>query len=66
MRPIFESITIVEDREEMGDSFIPVYFRDAAANVLTIDKMTATARSPSSRSAPVQIEPLGALRRSEP
>jgi formate dehydrogenase major subunit len=46
MHPIFESITIVENREDVCDCFILFRVREAAANVMTVDEIDPCGKIP--------------------
>jgi formate dehydrogenase major subunit len=52
----------VSHREAPGNCFIPFHFREAAANVLTIDEVDPYGKIPEFKFCAVQIEPLGASR----
>ena len=45
--------------EARGNCFIPFHFREAAANVLTIDEVDPTAKIPEFKFCAVRIEPAG-------
>ncbi|MGH3981607.1 MAG: formate dehydrogenase subunit alpha [Pseudonocardiaceae bacterium] len=49
----------VSHREAPGNCFIPFHFREAAANVLTIDEIDPYGKIPEFKFCAVQIEPLG-------
>lgn len=49
----------VSHREALGNCFIPFHFREAAANVLTIDEIDPYGKIPEFKFCAVQIEPLG-------
>jgi formate dehydrogenase major subunit len=55
----------VSHREALGNCFIPFHFREAAANVLTIDEIDPYGKIPEFKFCAVQIEPIGASRPSE-
>ncbi|MDQ4094224.1 MAG: formate dehydrogenase subunit alpha [Actinomycetota bacterium] len=50
----------VSHREAAGNCFIPFHFREAAANVLTIDEIDPYGKIPEFKFCAVQVEPLGA------
>ena len=50
----------VSHREAPGNCFIPFHFREAAANVLTIDEIDPYGKIPEFKFCAVQVEPLGA------
>ncbi|MDQ3989827.1 MAG: formate dehydrogenase subunit alpha, partial [Actinomycetota bacterium] len=52
----------VSHREALGNVFIPFHFREAAANLLTIDEIDPTGKIPEFKFCAVQVEPLGARR----
>jgi formate dehydrogenase major subunit len=49
----------VSTREARGNCFIPFHFREAAANLLTIDEVDAVAKIPEFKFCAVAIEPAG-------
>ncbi|MGH3906263.1 MAG: formate dehydrogenase subunit alpha [Pseudonocardiaceae bacterium] len=49
----------VSHREALGNCFIPFHFREAAANVLTIDEIDPYGKIPEFKFCAVEIEPLG-------
>jgi predicted molibdopterin-dependent oxidoreductase YjgC len=49
----------VSHREALGNCFIPFHFREAAANVPTIDEIDPYGKIPEFKFCAVQIEPLG-------
>ncbi len=49
----------VSHRETPGSCFIPFHFREAAANVLTIDEIDPTGKIPEFKFCAVKIEPVG-------
>jgi formate dehydrogenase major subunit len=49
----------VSTRESRGNCFIPFHFREAAANLLTIDEVDAVAKIPEFKFCAVAIEPAG-------
>ncbi|MBV9142816.1 MAG: hypothetical protein JO115_18210 [Pseudonocardiales bacterium] len=56
----------VSHREALGNCFIPFHFREAAANMLTIDEIDPYSKIPEFKFCAVQIEPLAAPRCREP
>jgi formate dehydrogenase major subunit len=50
----------VSHREALGNCFVPFHFREAAANVLTIDEIDPYGKIPEFKFCAVQIEPVGA------
>jgi formate dehydrogenase major subunit len=66
MRPIFENITIMANREEACDCFIPFHFREAAVNVLIIDEIDPYGKIPKFTFCAVRIEPLGGTAAGDP
>ena len=53
----------VSHREQLGNCFIPFHFREAAANLLTIDEIDPFGKIPEFKFCAVQVEPLGEPRR---
>ena len=49
----------VSHREQLGNCFIPFHFREAAANLLTIDEIDPYGKIPEFKFCAVQVEPLG-------
>ncbi|MGH3614462.1 MAG: formate dehydrogenase subunit alpha [Pseudonocardia sp.] len=49
----------VSHREQLGNVFIPFHFREAAANLLTIDEVDPYGKIPEFKFCAVQIEPVG-------
>jgi formate dehydrogenase major subunit len=49
----------VSHREAIGNCFIPFHFREAAANILTIDEIDPYGKIPEFKFCAVEIEPLG-------
>ena len=49
----------VSHREQRGNCFIPFHFREAAANLLTIDEIDPFGKIPEFKFCAVQVEPLG-------
>jgi formate dehydrogenase major subunit len=56
----------VSHREAQGNCFIPFHFREAAANLLTIDEIDPYGKIPEFKFCAVEIEPLGTPRCGEP
>ncbi|GEL19683.1 formate dehydrogenase subunit alpha [Pseudonocardia asaccharolytica] len=50
----------VSHREQLGNVFIPFHFREAAANLLTIDEIDPFGKIPEFKFCAVQVEALGA------
>ena len=50
----------VSHREGRGNCFIPFHFREAAANLLTIDEVDPWGKIPEFKFCAVRIEPLAA------
>ncbi|MFQ5426804.1 MAG: molybdopterin dinucleotide binding domain-containing protein, partial [Gaiellales bacterium] len=50
----------ISHREQPGNVFIPFHFREAAANVLTIDEIDPDGKIPEFKFCAVRIEPEGA------
>ena len=49
----------ISHREQLGNCFIPFHFREAAANLLTIDEIDPYGKIPEFKFCAVQVEPLG-------
>jgi len=49
----------VSHREQLGNCFIPFHFREAAANLLTIDEIDPYGKIPEFKFCAIQVEPLG-------
>jgi formate dehydrogenase major subunit len=49
----------ISHREQIGNCFIPFHFREAAANLLTIDEIDPFGKIPEFKFCAVQVEPLG-------
>ena len=49
----------ISHRETPGSCFIPFHFREAAANVLTIDEIDPTGKIPEFKFCAVKVEPAG-------
>jgi formate dehydrogenase major subunit len=52
----------VSHREALGNCFIPFHFREAAANLLTIDEVDPYGKIPEFKFCAVQVEAIGASR----
>jgi formate dehydrogenase major subunit len=52
----------VSHREALGNCFIPFHFREAAANLLTIDEVDPYGKIPEFKFCAVQVEAIGARR----
>jgi formate dehydrogenase major subunit len=50
----------VSTREAPGNCFIPFHFREAAANLLTIDEIDPVGKIPEFKFCAVAVEPVGA------
>ncbi|HEU0128356.1 MAG TPA: molybdopterin dinucleotide binding domain-containing protein, partial [Pseudonocardiaceae bacterium] len=59
-RGTIELMVRISHREQLGNCFIPFHFREAAANVLTIDEIDPYGKIPEFKFCAVQVEPLGA------
>jgi formate dehydrogenase major subunit len=49
----------VSERESEGAVFIPFHFREASANLLTIDDLDPDGKIPEFKFCAVRVEPLG-------
>ena len=58
-RGTIELLVRVSHREQLGNCFIPFHFREAAANLLTIDEIDPFGKIPEFKFCAVQVEPLG-------
>src|ERR687889_460341 len=58
-RGTIELLVRVSHREQLGNCFIPFHFREAAANLLTIDEIDPYGKIPEFKFCAVQVEPLG-------
>jgi formate dehydrogenase major subunit len=58
-RGVIELLLRVSHREQLGNCFIPFHFREAAANLLTIDEIDPFGKIPEFKFCAVQVEPLG-------
>src|ERR671921_481771 len=59
-RGTIELLVRVSHREQLGNCFIPFHFREAAANLLTIDEIDPVGKIPEFKFCAVRIEPTGA------
>jgi formate dehydrogenase major subunit len=57
---------LLSHRDNPGTCFLPFHFREAAANVLTIDEVDPTAKIPEFKFCAVKIERIGTAARHEP
>ncbi|MGH3980802.1 MAG: formate dehydrogenase subunit alpha [Pseudonocardiaceae bacterium] len=57
-RGVIELRLKVSHREALGNAFIPFHFREAAANLLTIDEIDPYGKIPEFKFCAVQVEPL--------
>ena len=51
----------ISHREQQGNVFIPFHFREAAANLLTIDEVDPVGKIPEFKFCAVQVEPVGSV-----
>src|SRR4051794_10920552 len=58
-RGTIELLVRVSHREQLGNCFIAFHFREAAANLLTIDEIDPVGKIPEFKFCAVQVEPLG-------
>jgi len=58
-RGAIELLVRVSHREQLGNCFIAFHFREAAANLLTIDEIDPYGKIPEFKFCAVQVEPLG-------
>jgi formate dehydrogenase major subunit len=58
-RGSIELLVRVSHREQLGNCFIPFHFREAAANLLTIDEVDPVGKIPEFKFCAVQVEALG-------
>src|SRR4051794_16208077 len=58
-RGTIELLVRVSHREQLGNCFIPFHFREAAANLLTIDEIDPFGKIPEFKFCAVQVEPPG-------
>ena len=56
----------VSHREALGNCFIPFHFREAAANLLTIDEVDPYGKIPEFKFCAVQVEAIGSGDRDDP
>ena len=54
-----QDVVRVSHREQLGNCFIAFHFREAAANLLTIDEIDPVGKIPEFKFCAVQVEPLG-------
>ncbi|MFL6142522.1 MAG: formate dehydrogenase subunit alpha [Labedaea sp.] len=59
-RGMIELRVRISHREQLGNCFIPFHFREAAANLLTIDEIDPFGKIPEFKFCAVQVEALGA------
>ncbi len=59
-RGVIELRVRISHREQIGNCFIPFHFREAAANLLTIDEIDPYGKIPEFKFCAVQVEALGA------
>jgi formate dehydrogenase major subunit len=59
-RGVIELQVRISHREQLGNCFIPFHFREAAANLLTIDAIDPFGKIPEFKFCAVQVEALGA------
>ena len=57
-RGSIELLVRVSHREQLGNCFIAFHFREAAANLLTIDEIDPYGKIPEFKFCAVQVEPL--------
>ena len=62
-RGTIELATRISHREARGNCFIPFHFREAAANLLTIDEIDPVGKIPEFKFCAVRIEPAPRGRR---
>jgi formate dehydrogenase major subunit len=51
----------ISHREQQGNVFIPFHFREAAANLLTIDEVDPVGKIPEFKFCAVQVEAIGTV-----
>jgi formate dehydrogenase major subunit len=51
----------ISHREQLGNVFIPFHFREAAANLLTIDEIDPVGKIPEFKFCAVQVEAVGTV-----
>ena len=59
-RGVIELRVRISHREQIGNCFIPFHFREAAANLLTIDEIDPYGKIPEFKFCAVQVEAMGA------
>ncbi|MFI7673808.1 formate dehydrogenase subunit alpha [Actinophytocola sp. NPDC049390] len=59
-RGVIELRVRISHREQIGNCFIPFHFREAAANLLTIDEIDPYGKIPEFKFCAIQVEALGA------
>ncbi|MGQ0630302.1 MAG: formate dehydrogenase subunit alpha [Sporichthyaceae bacterium] len=57
-RGSIELLVRISHREQLGNVFVPFHFREAAANLLTIDAIDPVGKIPEFKFCAVQVEPL--------
>jgi formate dehydrogenase major subunit len=57
-RGTIELLVRISHREQLGNCFIPFHFREAAANLLTIDEIDPFGKIPEFKFCAVQVEAL--------
>jgi formate dehydrogenase major subunit len=57
---------LLSHRDNPGTCFLPFHFREAAANVLTIDEVDPTAKIPEFKFCAVKVERIGTAAKHEP
>jgi formate dehydrogenase major subunit len=57
-RGAIELVVRISHREQQGNCFIPFHFREAAANLLTIDEVDPVAKIPEFKFCAVEVEAL--------
>ena len=65
-RGSIEVRALLSHRDTPGTCFMPFHFREAAANVLTIDEVDPTAKIPEFKFCAVEIERVGSAATHEP
>jgi formate dehydrogenase major subunit len=58
-RGVIELQVRISHREQLGNCFIPFHFREAAANLLTIDEIDPFGKIPEFKFCAVEVEPVG-------
>ena len=64
-RGVIELRVRISHREQLGNCFIPFHFREAAANLLTIDEIDPFGKIPEFKFCAIQVEALGATHTTE-